>query len=202
MIPDYGPNGIGLSIATNAPLYILGHFNADGTLTANSSSTPDDGKNGSAGNASKESPVALAADAITILSPGWSDAASLNLMPSASGNCEIAAAFLTGNVPTNNSAYSGGAHNLPRFLEDWSPSTSQYTVAIRGSMVSLFGSRIATQPWKLTYYAAPTREWGFNVLFQNGNFPPYSPKVVSFRRVDFTDLTAAQYAARKAAMWP
>lgn len=202
LIPNYGPNGLGLSISTNAPLYILGHFNADGTLTASSSSTPDDGKNGSAGNASKESPVSLGADAITILSPGWSDAASLNLMPGATGNCEIAAAFMTGNVATSNSSYSGGAHNLPRFLEDWSPGSSQYTVAIRGSMVSLFSSRIATQPWKLTYYSAPIRQWGFDVLFQNGNFPPFSPKVVSFRRVDFTDLSAAAYAAKKAALWP
>ncbi len=202
LIPTYGPNGIGLSVATNAPLYVLGHFNADGTLTSSSSSTPDDGKNGSSGNASTESPVALASDAITILSPGWSDANSLRLQNGASGSCEIAAAFLTGNVATSNTAYSGGAHNLPRFLEDWTPGSSNYTVAIRGSMVSLFSSRIATQPWATSYYGAPTRAWGFDDIFKNGNFPPFSPKVVSFRRVDFTDLSAAQYATRKAALWP
>jgi hypothetical protein len=198
MIPTYGVNGIGVSIATNAPLYVLGHFNADGTVTTTSSSTPDDGKNGSAGNASKESPIALAADAITILSPGWSDVNSLDILNNATANTEIAAAFLTGNCPTSNTSYSGGAHNLPRFLENW----GSYTVAIRGSMVSMFSSRIATQPWALTYYSAPVRQWGFDALFQNGNFPPFSPKVVSFRRVDFTDLTAAQYATRKAALWP
>ncbi len=202
LIPDYGPNGIGLSLATNAPLYVMGHFNADGTLTTASANTPDDGKNGSTGNASKESPVALASDALTILSPGWSDANSLNLMPGASGNTEIAAAFLTGNVATSNTSYSGGAHNLPRFLEDWSPGSSTYTVAIRGSMVSMFSSRIATQPWSLDYYSAPTRQWGFDAIFGNGNFPPYSPKVMSYRRVDFTDLTAAQYATLKASLWP
>jgi hypothetical protein len=92
---------------------------------------------------------------------------------------------------------------LPRFLEDWSPNSSTtYTVAIRGSMVSMFNSRIATQPWKLTYYSAPTRQWGFDAIFGNGNFPPYSPKVMSYRRVDFTDLTAADYAAAKARLWP
>lgn len=202
LIPNYGPNGIGLSVATNAPLYVMGHFNADGTLTASSASTPDDGNNGSPGHASAESPVALAADALTILSPGWSDANSLNLMPAATGSAEIAAAFLIGNVPTSNTAYSGGAHNLPRFLEDWAPGSSTYTVAIRGSMVSMFSSRIATQPWKLTYYGAPTRQWGFDGIFGNGQFPPYSPKVMSYRRVDFTDLTATEYATRKAALWP
>jgi hypothetical protein len=202
LIPNYGPNGIGLSVATNAPLYVLGHFNADGSLSSASSTTPDDGHDGSAGNASVESPVALACDALTILSPGWSDAASLRLLPGASGNAEIAAAFLTGNVPTTSTGYSGGAHNLPRFLEDWSPSSTTYTVAIRGSMVSMFNSRIASQPWKLSYYSAPTRQWGFDSIFGNGNFPPYSPKVMSYRRVDFTDLTSAQYATMKAAMWP
>jgi hypothetical protein len=198
LIPSYGPNGIGVSISTNAPLYILGHFNADGVLTSSSGNTPDDGKNGTVGNASTESPVSLNSDAITILSPGWSDANSLNLNPNASGNCEVAAAFMTGYVATTNSGYSGGAHNLPRFLENW----SGYTVALRGSMVALYNSRIATQPWTLNYYSPPTRQWGFDQIFQNGNFPPYSPKVMSYRRVDFTDLTAAQYASMKAAMWP
>lgn len=198
LLPSYGPNGIGLAVTTNAPLYLLGHFNADGTVTTASSSTPDDGLNGTAGSTSKESPVSLAADAITILSPGWSDTGSLALAPAASASTEIAAAFLTGNVATSGSAFSGGAHNLPRFLENWGSNT----VAIRGSMVSMFSSRIASQPWSLSYYSAPVRQWGFNAIFQNGNFPPYSPKVMSYRRVDFTEITAAQYAAKKAALWP
>ena len=198
LIPSYGPNNNGLTIATNAPLYVLGHFNADGTIDSTSSSTPDDLKNGKPGNVSAESPVCLASDAITLLSPGWSDANSLNLSPAASGNLEVAAAFLTGYVSTNSSASSGGAHNFPRFLENWGGST----VAIRGSMVAMFASRIANQAWSTAYYSPPTRQWGFDVLFQNGNFPPYSPKVMSYRRVDFTDLTAAQYAAKKAALWP
>ena len=198
LLPSYGPNGIGLSVATNAPLYVLGHFNADGTVTSTSAATPDDGKDGSAGNTSKESPVSLASDAITILSPGWSDANSLNLNPAASGNTEIAAALLTGYVVTNSSASSGGAHNFPRFLENWGSNI----VAFRGSMVAMFNSRIANQPWSTAYYGAPGRQWGFDSLFKNGTFPPFSPKVMSYRRVDFTELTAAQYAAKKAALWP
>jgi hypothetical protein len=193
----YGVNGIGLSIATNAPLYVLGHFNADGTVTTASPSTPDDGKNGTTGNTSKESPVALAADAITILSPGWDDKDSLGLKPAASGNVEVAAAFLVGLTPTG-TVSSGGAHNLPRFLEDWSGKT----VAIRGSLVTMFNCKIATQGWSTAYYGAPDRRWGFDVLFQNGVYPPYTPRVMSYRRVDFSDLTAAQYATKKAQLWP
>ena len=93
---------------------------------------------------------------------------------------------------------SGGAHNLPRFLENW----TNVTVAIRGSLVEMFNCKISTQPWSTAYYGAPVRKWGFDVLFQNGVYPPFTPKVMSYRRVDFTDLTAAQYAAKKAALWP
>ena len=198
LLPDYGPNGIGLSLATNAPLYILGHLNADGVVSSTSPATPDDGKDGTAGNTSKESPLALAADAITILSPGWSDANSLTLKPNSSGSTEIASAFLVGLVPTSGSVYSGGAHNLPRFLEDWGGDT----VAIRGSLVTMFNAKISTHPYSTSYYAAPTRAWGFDSLFRNGVYPPYTPKVMSYRRVDFSELTAAEYAARKAALWP
>jgi len=197
LIPSYGPYGLGFSLATNAPLYVYGHFNADGVVSAASTNIPDDGQDGSAGHTSKESPCSLAADSITILSTTWNDANSLTLKPAVSGSVEIASAFLVGVVPTV-AVNSGGAYNLPRFLEDWSSDT----VAIRGSLVSLFNCKISTQTWNTTYYGAPLRKWGFNSLFKNGVYPPFTPKVQSYRRVDFTDLTAAQYAARKAALWP
>ena len=59
-------------------MYILGNYNADGSTSTGSATTPDDGKTGAPGSTSAESPAYLAADAITILSPGWSDAASGN----------------------------------------------------------------------------------------------------------------------------
>ena len=198
LIPNYGPNGIGFSLATNAPLYILGNFNADGVVGTNAGTTPDDGQDGSSGHTSRESPSSLAADSITILSNDWSDVNdSYSLKPTAAANVEIASAFLVGLTPTA-TAMSGGAHNLPRFLENW----TNVTVAIRGSLVEMFNCKISTQPWSTAYYGAPVRKWGFDVLFQNGVYPPFTPKVMSYRRVDFTDLTAAQYAAKKAALWP
>jgi hypothetical protein len=207
LIPSYGVNGNGLTLVTNAPLYIKGHFNADGTIVAgaNGSSTlPDDGKTGSTSNPSAESPACLAGDAITILSPGWSDAASLVNNNAASGHVEIAAAFLAGIVATDpngagHDASSGGAHNLPRFLENWG---SSRTVAIRGSLCCLYPSKVATQPWAIRYYGAPSRSWGFDSIFANGNFPPLTPKVVSYRRVAFRDISATAYAAAKHQMWP
>ena len=194
------PNGDGFTLATNAPLYIKGSFNADGTGSG-SPTLPDDGNDGSAAHPTVESPACLAADAITILSPGFSDLTSYSqTKPNSTASVEIAAAFLTGLTPTSNTANSGGAHNLPRFLETWSGSAG--TVTIRGSLVTMYQSKIATQPFSTNWYGAPTRAWGFDSNFQNGNFPPITPRVISFRRVDFSDLSPAAYTALRHSLWP
>ena len=220
------PNTVsGLTLATNAPIYILGSYNADGTIstatTTNSALYPDDGHTGAIGSPSVETPAALAGDAITILSPNFfGTSATTNLAPytgstvttnpttssaykspsattpSASGSVEIAAAFISGSNPTAPGAtgtqeYSGGVHNMPRFLENWGTNT----VAIRGSLVNMYKNRIATGPWSSSYYSPPVRQWGFDQIFANGNFPPICPQVISFRRVDFTYIAnAAAYA--------
>lgn len=212
----------GLTIATNAPLYVLGNFNADGSnaSTATSATTPDDGHTNSAGGAtSAQIPVALAADAITILSPGYfgsphstkgSSASATNSsgtgayenLENASWNAtassEVAAAFITGIVPTQGSTFSGGVHNLPRFIERWGSNS----VAIRGSLVSLYASNVATGPWAQRYYSAPKRVWGFDQTFANGTYPPLTPRVMSYRRIDFTDMSASEYATARHTLWP
>ncbi len=210
----------GLTVATNAPMYVLGVFNADGNNESSSTSatTPDDGKTDAVGTpTSAQIPIALAADAITILSPGYFATAGTNgsaasttntsstnaykswstLRPGATDSTEIAAAFITGLVSTSSTANSGGAHNLPRFLEDWGG-----TVAIRGSLVSMYKSKIATAPFSGTYYGAPTRNWGFDRTFQNGHFPPLTPKVMCYRRVEYSDMSASQYTTARSTLWP
>ena len=188
-VPTYGSGATaGLTIATNAPVYIQGHFNDTGTSPSASVSK------------SGEKPAAIAADAITILSANYDDTTSRSAVrPAASADTVVAAALLTGQSPTNknNSArMSGGAHNLARFLESW----SGRAVYIRGSLVALFESRIADEPWRIDYYGAPARNWGFCDLLQNGTFPPGTPRVISFRRVDYTDLTKAEYDAALAGL--
>jgi len=239
----------GLTLATNDAVYILGHFNADGTLNTTAGSTSNSSRYPES---SSEIPAAIAGDAITILSQpsfnssghqngGWSDALSGNTNstssyssnwattnPSSSNmregsntsrrpgtnptdknsassgpsstqaklsgqNTEIAAALLTGIVPSNkdgNNQYSGGAHNFPRLLETWSGA-----LAIRGSMVALFESRVATEPWSIRVYNAPPRYWGFNEMFAQGRYPPQTPRVRTYRRVDFRDVSAEEYQA-------
>jgi len=179
-----GSTSEGLTIATNAPVYVKGTYNAlDGDADASTA-------------ASGEAACAIAGDAITILSENFSDANSYSTAkPTATtSDITIAAAFLTGIVPTNkngNGVSSGGAHNFPRFLENW----SSKTVTIRGSMVCLFESRVASEPYSSACYSPPTRNWGFNTLFRDGTYPPGTPKVISYRRIDYGDLTASQYAA-------
>ncbi|HTQ30339.1 MAG TPA: hypothetical protein VMI53_03940 [Opitutaceae bacterium] len=221
-----GPNQ-GLTIATNAPMYVEGNFNSDGSITSSSAQTPDDGN--TTGSTSAEVPVALVSDAITILSPGYFgntgsnnssfsnayfptgatpgvttlnktsasnaynsfstvDPSTLNLGGSGP---EVAAAFISGIDASTGGNFSGGAHNFPRFLENWGG-----TVAIRGSIVNLFDSKVATGLWNgSTYYSAPTRKWGYDQIFQNGTYPPLTPHVISFRRIYFNDLSSASYTA-------
>ncbi|GAB1488836.1 hypothetical protein MASR2M8_12840 [Opitutaceae bacterium] len=196
-VPSYGTDP-GLTIASNAPVYIKGNFNADGAVSTSGGVNPaTDIETG-------ELPAAIVSDAISILSANFNDATSRSTAnPTATTtSIEISAAFLTGNVPSNKNGTgrtSGGAHNLPRFLENW----GSKTVWIRGSMVCLFESRIFTEPHGITsYYSPPNRNWGFSKLFRAGTYPPGTPRVLSYRRIDFTDLTEAQYeAARTSFAW-
>lgn len=131
-------------------------------------------------------------------------------------NTEVSAALLMGLVPSNHNAtglsdsppiaaanqqYSGGAHNFPRLLEDWHEqlgSTSNSTLCIRGSMVALFESRVAMEPWNIRVYLAPIRVWGLHDGFaQSGHHVPLEPIVLSSRRMRYKELTAAEYAAWK-----
>lgn len=104
---------------------------------------------------------------------------------------EIAAAMIVGMVISNKNGsgtQSGGAHNFPRFLEGWPG-----TLAIRGSMVALFESRVADEPFSVRYYEPPARFWGFNSILAEGRYPPQTPRVRTYRRVDFTDLSPSEY---------
>lgn len=182
-------NTPGFTFATDAPLYVLGNYNANGVIDS-------DGDKIRQPDSADEPPAGLAADAVTILSNAWTDEHSdQDLGARRAQQTEVAAALLTGIVPTNknnNGRYSGGVENLPRFLEDWSGVKFGY----RGSMSVLYESERATEPWgSSNVYSAPTRVWGFNQLFANGIMPPGTPSSRTYRRIGFRDLTAAEYEA-------
>lgn len=188
----------GLTVATNAPVYTAGHFNADGTLEADLSdmTTPE----------ANEVPAAIVADAINILSQSWvgtehgtgrvvptADLSSSNNTRPAAAHTEVSAALLTGIVTTAgtaNNQYSGGVENYPRFHENWSNRSLRY----RGSIVALFESQVATRPWTHARYSPPRREWGFNSMFgSQRRYPPGTPIIRTFRRIDYRDVNLAEF---------
>lgn len=196
--PSFNKNKVnrdeGFTLVTNAPLYVRGHFNADGNL--NTPSTTD--FNNSDDPAKPRPPVALAADAITILSDAWKMADSKN-KNTAAVHTEFAAAIISGLSPTNKggaNVSSGGSHNFPRFLENWSGDTFRY----RGSLIALYESEVQAEPWSTGYYSPPKREWGYYTPFAEGNFPPIMPNVRDYKKLDFRFLTKSQYEQKLAAL--
>jgi Tfp pilus assembly protein PilX len=274
-------NRTGFTFATNDAVYIIGHFNADGTVNATTTSTGNGGYSARFPDNASEKLCAVMGDAVTLLSQpvfstattpysqvnGWNDALSAfritstswsaswrsaapsgsnnyeglgtsatairpgampnNSTPGAAGSTrqtklppvdtEFSTALLVGIVPSNHNAtgltdlapytggannqYSGGAHNFPRLLEDWHCDMGSGTTAnlvIRGSMIALFESRVAMEPWNIRCYAAPNRLWGLHEGFRTaGHDVPLEPILLSNRRRRYMEQTAAEYADLK-----
>jgi hypothetical protein len=122
-------------------------------------------------------------DALTILSTNWSDAKStLPVANRSTSDTTVNAAILSGIVPSTGSAqsqYSGGVHNLPRLLENWSNSH----LWLNSSIVNLYNSQIANSPFLWPgpsgYYYAPTRHFSYDLNFANPNRqpPPGTPNL-------------------------
>lgn len=160
----------GLTVATPVPMYVKGDYNITTNGTAFSRTL---------GDTANTVPAALLADAISVLSTNWSDsytsATSLGSRANANNMC-INAAMLEGIVQSDTVNYSGGVENFLRLLEDW----SGYTLAYNGSIVVMFPSQYATSQWQNTgiYYNPPTRNWGFDLNFNNSaKLPPLTPTV-------------------------
>ncbi len=192
--PTYAANN-GLSIATNAPLYIVGNFNADGVAHTNDATAPEAG----------EPPASVAADSVTVLSNKWDNNRKFSKQNNKNNRIadytEVSTAILAGLKPAipndpgtgaSSGWISGGAHNFPRFLEKW----SNKELTIRGSLVALFESEVHEKAMPTNfghYYSPPKRDWGFHDDFRSGNYPPGSPNARTFRRIQFHDLTAEEY---------
>ena len=167
----------GLTVATPDPIYVKGSFN-----------TTTNGVNFSTalGDTTNTYPAGLMGDAITILSSSWSDtnSASTPITAGARSNpvsTTINAACLEGIVPSNGTYYSGGVENFLRLEEDW----GGVTLAYNGSIVVLFQSQYAVNPWPGTgtVYNPPTRNWGFDLNFkQQGKLPPMTPQLRAIYR--------------------
>jgi hypothetical protein len=170
----------GLSVATPDPAYIVGNWN----IKLSNTGASDAGLN----DTTYALPSAIYSDAVTILSSAWNPANSTAGINSRNATSDtVNAAFLTGNVPSNGSYYSGGVENFPRFLENWSGQTFTYN----GSLVAMFSSQIATAPWPGTggVYNPPVRNWAFDNNYSNpAKQPPMTPQVITMQRSEWTSL--------------
>jgi hypothetical protein len=179
----------GMSIVTNAALYVQGDFNTVAWK-----------------------PAALMGDVATFLSNGWSDAASqVYPRPLTTTPTSVNAALLVGGSETSCDIavcggiqqFGGGLENLPRLLEDWgggTPPTPGTAFNFTGSMVSLFVSAQATREWGHDfntnpggggepYYLPPTRNFQFETRFRNPLLlPPGTPRLGSVVKVSFRNV--------------
>jgi hypothetical protein len=173
------PTTTGLTIVSENPVYIQGDFNTGGTPPSDSGTYTSPTVNGyvqvvGGHNTTHKPPCAIIADAITVLSPGWSDANSAGGIASrvATANVTINAALVTGNIPSGVSGgnYSGGGENFIRLLEDWSSRTFCYY----GSMTQLFRSNQAVGLWNGdgTVYVSPSLDKWY---YDDGLFSSVSP---------------------------
>ena len=158
----------GLTVATPHPLYVKGHFNQPTAAHLGTTNTTN------------AKGASLVSDALTILSSSWLDSASAASYTTRDAvDTTVNAAILTGIVETSTAGggrYSGGAHNLGRFLEDW----SGRTFTCNGSMVVLFPSQRAIGVFQQpgAYYNPPARNFAFDLNYQDiTKQPPGTPEV-------------------------
>jgi hypothetical protein len=175
---------LGLTVATKNPLYVKGHYNAPSAYLGTTNTT-------------QTKPASLVADAVTVLSPNWSDAnASSGLSSRTASSTTVNAAILSGIVPTGIYSgvkqYSGGVENFIRMLEDWGGDTLTYN----GSMVIMFYSQIATGLWQGTgstigIYNPPTRNWTFDLNYlDSAKLPPGTPELRALIRAEWNTAKA------------
>ncbi|MCX7719229.1 MAG: hypothetical protein N2111_12635 [Candidatus Sumerlaeaceae bacterium] len=113
------------------------------------------------------------------------------------------AILLMGNTPSQFTpdgkryTQSGGAHNVIRYLEKWGSGTMH---TFLGSIIVLFASEQATQPWRnqsggtfFPYYDPPSRNYVWDNSLQNAEPPPGMPVFIDV--YDFTvSRVSKQYA--------
>jgi hypothetical protein len=173
----YGSNvPSGFTLATPNPLYIYGNYNCPVAAYFGSTNTT----------AAGAVPASLVCDALTILSANWVDSQSAlaltNTSKAKASATTINAAIIAGAVYSTGpgaTEFSGGLHNFPRLLEDWSSDGSK-TLTLNSSLVNLFPSGRATNQFQMpgVYYSSPTRNFSFDLNFLTSwKLPPGTPFV-------------------------
>jgi hypothetical protein len=173
---------LGLTVATSRPLYVWGNYNQTNAANLNTTNT------------TTTRPASLVADAVTVLSPAWTDANSSNLLALRIAVSDtLNAAIISGSVYTTLSNYSGGMENFQRYLESWTLATATYN----GSLVKMFASVYATNNWgKANVYNPPSRNYYFDPSYNNpSKLPPLTPSLQTISRNRWATIAANQVVA-------
>jgi hypothetical protein len=171
----------GLNITSENPVYVVGPFNATNAAFSN-----------------EHAAAAIIADAVTLLSPNWTDQNSF-ANPNNPGNRARATTYYRfATIAGKNRGFQwagtncgvacyqdygtdAGTHNFLRMLEG-----NGQQVNYRGSIASFFYSRQAVGVYKCctNVYGAPTRGYNFDTEFLTPSLLP--PKTPMFRDVNTT----------------
>jgi hypothetical protein len=170
--------GNGFTVGSEEPVYIWGNYNTGPADPFWASA----GANGT----TPHSAAAIIADAVTLLSPNWSDSNSF-ANPALATNRNATDSYYRVAIAAGKSipfpqpswgaedfGTDGGMHNFLRYLEDRSGTNVYYA----GSLISMYYSQYATGNFKCcnSVYDAPTRNYFFDTQFLNpNNLPPGTP---------------------------
>ncbi len=177
----------GLTLVSDGAVYVQGDYNtgttykADGTPNVQPVSNTGGDTNTYTVPGYTAKPAAVMGDAVMILSNNWQDANSSKALSNRVATpTTFNAALVTGQTLTTADAASGGAHNLPRFLEDWGGTNFTY----HGSMVELYASKHFTGNWgtqSANIYGPPSRFWYFETSYLTSP-PPGNLRSTTYAR--------------------
>ncbi len=180
----------GLTVATDGAIYVQGDYNTGTTYGPNaptgavvttaqpvSNLNIDPTQYNVPGYTQK--PASVMGDAVMVLSNAWVDTNNTSSISSRIAvPTTMNSAIVSGQVLTTDSAASGGAHNFPRFLEDWSNDNFTY----HGSMIELYASTHFTGTYgKSNVYSPPNRRWFFDDNYLTSP-PPGNLRTTTYTR--------------------
>jgi len=123
------------------------------------------------------------------------------------GNTTTNIIYMMGNTPsiygedhergdTDRDLFSGGAHNVMRYLEDWNR-----THTLDGSMIILFESYVAMHKFRCCnskgYYTPPTRNYNWDESLKSSEPPPGMPVFVDVKSYPMEPVSY-EYASENA----
>ena len=174
----------GFTVGSENPVYITGDYN----------SNAGDPTWGGGADAAGMAAAGIVADAVTMLSDGWSDWNSILLNPTDQNNRIASTSYYRvaiaagkninfpypGNGTANDFGTDGGVHNFLRYIENWGGQILNY----KGSIGNLYYATYNTGIYKCCnlVYSPPTRNYIFDTDFTVvGGLPPGTP---TFRDID------------------